>query len=154
MKDAVTAYLALRRAAGFEMASAEYLLDSFAHFCRGGGTKPTSSTQTAIEWAAHGPSAAQRDARLKAICRFARHIRVEDDRHELPPANYFGCRKTRRMPYIYSSNEIGRLLEAAGRLRPRGAMRAADIYHLDRAAGVHRLASLRGTGAEICRHHG
>ena len=30
MKDAVAAYLALRRAAGFEMASAEYLLDSFA----------------------------------------------------------------------------------------------------------------------------
>ena len=41
MKDAVTAYLALRRAAGFAMASAEYLLGSFAAFARG-GTKPTS----------------------------------------------------------------------------------------------------------------
>ena len=34
MKDAVAAYLALRRAAGFEMANAEYLLDSFARFRR------------------------------------------------------------------------------------------------------------------------
>ncbi len=32
MKDAVTAYLTLRRAAGYEMANAEYLLDSFARF--------------------------------------------------------------------------------------------------------------------------
>ena len=32
MKDAVAAYLALRRTAGFEMASAEYLLGSFARF--------------------------------------------------------------------------------------------------------------------------
>ena len=34
MKDAVAAYLALRRAAGFEMANAEYLLGSFAQLCR------------------------------------------------------------------------------------------------------------------------
>jgi hypothetical protein len=32
MKDAVAAHLALRRTAGFEMANAEYLLDSFARF--------------------------------------------------------------------------------------------------------------------------
>src|SRR5580693_312171 len=32
MKDAVAAYLVLRRAAGFEMANAEYLLGSFARF--------------------------------------------------------------------------------------------------------------------------
>ena len=66
MKDAVTAYLALRRAAGFEMASAEYLLGSFAIFA-GRRNETHVQTQTAIEWAAHGPSVAQRDARLKAI---------------------------------------------------------------------------------------
>ena len=123
MKDAVAAYLALRRTAGFAMANAEYLLDGFARFAAG-RNETHVRTQTAIDWAAAGASAARRDERLKAVCRFARHIRIEDDRHELPPANYFGCRKTRRMPYIYSSNEIGRLLEAAGRLRPRGAIRA------------------------------
>jgi integrase/recombinase XerD len=123
MKDAMAAYLALRRAAGFEMANAEYLLDSFARFATE-RNETHVRTQTAIDWAAQGASAARRDERLKAVYRFARHVHVEDDRHELPPANYFGCRKTRRMPYIYSSNEIGRLLEAADRLCPRGAMRA------------------------------
>ena len=123
MKDAVAAYLSLRRAAGFKMSNAEYLLGSFARFAAE-RNESRVHTQTAIDWAARGPSAAQRDARLKAICRFARYLRVEDDRHELPPVNYFGYCKTRRMPYIYSSDEIGRLLEGAGRLRPRGAMRA------------------------------
>jgi integrase/recombinase XerD len=99
MKDAVADWLALRRAAGFEMANAEYLLDSFARFAA--ERKETHvRAQTAIDWATQAASAVRRDERLKAVCRFARHVRVEDDRHELPPANYFGCHKTRRMPYI------------------------------------------------------
>jgi integrase/recombinase XerD len=123
MKDAVAAYLALRRAAGFQMANAEYLLNSFTR-CAAERNETHVRTQTAIDWSALGASAARRGERLKAICRFARHVRAEDDRHELPPANFFGRCMTRRIPYIYSSNEIGRLLEAAGRLRPRGAIRA------------------------------
>jgi integrase/recombinase XerD len=140
MKDAVAGYLALRRAAGFEMANAEYLLESFARFANE-RNETHLHTQTVIDWAARGPSAARRDERLKAVCRFARHVRVEDDRHELPPANYFGWVKTRRMPYIYSSNEIGRLLEAAGRLRPRGAMRAETYTTL--------IALLASTGLRV-----
>jgi integrase len=140
MKDAVADWLALRRAAGFEMANAEYLLGSFARFAA--ERKETHvRTQTAIDWATQAASAVRRDERLKAVCRFARHVRVEDDRHELPPANYFGCRKTRRMPYIYSSNEIGCLLEAASRLRPRGTIRAQTYSTL--------IALLASTGLRV-----
>ncbi len=99
MRDAVAAYLGLRRAAGFDMANAEYLLDSFARFATE-RSETHVHTQTAIDWAVQGPSAAQRNERLKAICRFSRHVRVEDARHELPPANYFRCRKTRRMDVV------------------------------------------------------
>jgi integrase/recombinase XerD len=140
MKDAVATYLALRRTAGFAMANAEYLLDSFAQFAAGRNEIHIRS-QAAIDWAAQGTSVARRDERLRAVCRFARHVRVEDDRHELPPANYFGYRKTRRMPYIYSSDEIGRLLEAAGRLRPRGAIRAQTYTTL--------IALLAATGLRV-----
>jgi integrase/recombinase XerD len=140
MKDAVAAYLALRRTAGFAMANAEYLLDSFARFAAG-RNETHIRRQAAIDWAAQGTSAARRDERLRAVCRFARHVRVEDDRHELPPANYFGCRKTRRMPYIYSSDEIGRLLKAASRLGPRGTMRAQTYATL--------IALLASTGLRV-----
>lgn len=88
MRD-VEAYLRLRRRAGFGMETAEFVLRSFARFAA--RRKQTLiRAQTALDWAALGPSVAQRDARLKAICRFARHIRAEDRRHELPPAKYFG----------------------------------------------------------------
>jgi integrase/recombinase XerD len=61
MKDAVAAYLNLRRAAGFEMTNVEYLLDSFARFAAERNDTRVL-TQTAIDWAAQGPSAARRDA--------------------------------------------------------------------------------------------
>ncbi len=61
MRDAVAAYLALRRAAGFEMANAEYLLDSFARFAAE-RNETHVHTQTAIDWAVRAPSAAQRSA--------------------------------------------------------------------------------------------
>jgi integrase/recombinase XerD len=140
MKDAVAAYLALRRAAGFEMANAEYRLGSFARFAAE-RNETQVHRQTAIDWAAQVVSLAGRDERLKTVCRFVRHVRSEDDRHELPPANYFGYRKTRRMPYIYSSSEIGRLVEAAGRLGPRGTMRAQTYVTL--------IALLASTGLRI-----
>ena len=45
-------------------------------------------------------------------------MRIEDPRHEEPPAHYFGARKKRRPPHIYSAQEIDRLIAAALRLRP------------------------------------
>src|SRR5208337_2096130 len=123
MLKAIEAYLALRRATGFAMLNAEYLLKSFAAFATERGQTHVHM-QTAIDWAARGPSVAQRDARLKAVCRFVRHVRAEDARHELPPVNHFGTRKTRRSPHIYSAAEIDRLIEAALRLRPKGGLRS------------------------------
>lgn len=140
MMAAVQAYLALRRAAGFDMSNAGYLLPSFAGFA----AKQNQThvlTETAITWAGQAPSVAQRDERLKTVCRFARYIRVEDRRHELPPANHFGWRKKRRVPYIYSNSEINRLVQAAGQLGPSGALRPHTYSTL--------LALLATTGLRI-----
>jgi integrase/recombinase XerD len=140
MKDAVERYLRLRRSTGFALSNDECLLASFARFA-GARNEAHIRAQTAIDWAAEGPSAAQRDARLKAVCRFARHVRAEDDRHELPPARYFGCRQKRRPPYIYTKGEIDRLIEAAAQLHPRGALRPHTYATL--------LALLASTGLRI-----
>lgn len=90
----VETYLTVRRVTGFAMQNAECLLKSFAAFAAEPGQTHVH-TQTAIDWAALGPSVAQRDARLKAVCLFERHVWGDDARHELPPANHFGARKTR-----------------------------------------------------------
>jgi len=153
MLKAIETYLGLRRATGFAMSNAGYLLKSFAAFVAMRGQSHVHA-QTAIDWAALGPSVAQRDARLKAVCRFVRHVQMEDDRHELPPANHFGARKRRRPPHIYSSAELDRLIEAALQLRPKGALRAetyATLIALLAATGLRISEALKLTIADVTR---
>jgi integrase len=117
MISLVQRYLAVRRAAGFELMNTEYLLRSFARWAAQ-RSETRIRSESAIAWASQTASVAQRHTRLKAICIFARYLRSEDPRHELPPANHFGYRKRRRVPHIYSAAEIRRLLNAALQLGP------------------------------------
>ena len=115
MMASVETYLAVRRAVGFTLSNTEYLLRSFANFAT--DRKETHiRTATAIDWASQAKSVAQRHTRHQTICRFAQYLRIEDSRHELPPANHFGYRKTRRVPHIYSRDEIDALVLAATRI--------------------------------------
>ena len=123
MMPAVEGYLALRRTVGFAMSNAGYLLRSFATFAAA-RREEHIRTATLIEWASQAGAVAQRHARYQAVCQFARHLRLEDARHESPPPNHFGYRKSRRVPHIYSAVEIDQLILAAGRLSPCGALRA------------------------------
>jgi integrase/recombinase XerD len=151
MLKTIETYLVLRRATGFAMSNAEYLLKSFAAFAAGRGQSHVH-TQTAIDWASLGPTVAQRDARLKAVCRFVRHVRIEEDRHELPPANHFGARKRRRPPHIYSAAELDRLIEVALQLRPRDGLRGqtyATLIALLAATGLRISEALKLTIADV-----
>ena len=153
MLKAIEAYLDLRRATGFAMSNAEYLLKSFAAFAAERGQTHVHA-QTAIDWAALGPSVAQRDARLKSVCRFVRHVQIEDGRHELPPANHFGAHKRRRPPHIYSDAEFNCLIEAALRLGPKGGLRSltyASLIALLSATGLRISEALKLTVADVTR---
>jgi integrase/recombinase XerD len=153
MLKAIEAYLDLRRATGFAMSNAEYLLKSFAAFAAERGQTHVHA-QTAIDWAALGPSVAQRDARLKAVYRFVRHVQIEDGRHELPPANHFGAHKKRRPPHIYSDAEFNCLIEAALRLGPKGGLRSltyASLIALLSATGLRISEALKLTVADVTR---
>ena len=115
MMASVETYLAVRRAVGFTLSNTEYLLRSFADFAAD-RKEAHIRTATAIDWASQAKSVAQRHTRHQTICRFAQYLRIEDSRHESPPANHFGYRKTRRVPHIYSRDEIDGLVLAATRL--------------------------------------
>ena len=115
MIAAVESYLAVRRAAGFTLSNTEYLLRSFAGFAMK-LKQPHVRTATAIDWASQAKSVAQRHTRYQTICRFAQYLCVEDPRHESPPANHFAYRLTRRVPRIYSRDEIADLVLAATKL--------------------------------------
>jgi integrase/recombinase XerD len=115
MIAAIETYLAVRRATGFALSNTEYLLRSFARFTT--DQKQTHiCTATVIRWASQARSVGQRHARYQAICLLAKYLRAEDPRHESLTPNYFGYRKVRRVPHIYSRDEIAGLLRAAARL--------------------------------------
>src|SRR5206468_6601260 len=99
-------------------------------------------TETVLGWAARAPSAAQRRNRLLVVRRFALHMQAEDARYEAPSALAFGkAKRERRMPHIYASDEISRLLRAAAQLHPTGSIRPATYTTL--------LALIASTGLRI-----
>lgn len=109
---AVETYLAVRRAAGFALRCGGSHLKSFAAFCEARKQHYVSS-DLAIEWAGLARSVPQCACRLGTIIRFARYLRAEDGRHEVPPA-VFGPEKFRRpTPYILTGKQIQQLVAAA-----------------------------------------
>ena len=118
----VQSYLTVRRAMGFALHSEGTLLQSFAAFSEGAG-KTHVCTETAVEWAGLARSTTTRARRLGQVIRFARYIRAEDNRHETPPA-IFGCEKgPRPTPYIFSIDDIRRLIQAASEFGKRNTFR-------------------------------
>ena len=145
MMDLVDSYLALRRAVGFELKMAEYMLRSFSRYASARGESYVR-TNTVIAWASKASSVAQRDVRLKTVVRFADHLHVEDQRHEVPPRDVFGYRKTRRVPFIYTKKQIRSLIEAAARLGPSGSLRPytySTLFALLAATGLRISEALK-----------
>jgi integrase len=86
------------------------------------------------------PSSAQRRNRLLTVRRFALAMRAEDARYEIPAVEALGgrCRK-RRIPHIYTPDEITRLVRAAARMPPQGLIRPlmyATLFGLLAATGL------------------
>ena len=112
LSQTVQNYIEARRAAGFKFETQAGLLRSFAAYAESRGEHYVRAN-TAIEWAGRVAKVPQRARRLWAVTRFARHARVDDPRHEVPPPAFGGARCPRRTPYILSQDEIARLLQAA-----------------------------------------
>lgn len=109
----VDSYLQIRRATGCGLKVVEPLLRNFAKFADV-RNQHYVVTQTAIEWANKSESPFQRDRRLKTVIRFAQYAHAEDERHEIPPDGVFGTRPRQRpVPFIFSVDEIARLMSVA-----------------------------------------
>ncbi len=120
--DGVDAYLCVRRAAGFELGVPEYLLRSYARYADE-RSQIYISTQSVIDWSSLAPSVGQRANRFNTVIRFARHMHVEDNRHEVPKRGVFGGRKKRKPPFIFTQTQMSELLQAATHLHPTNSIR-------------------------------
>jgi integrase/recombinase XerD len=113
--DLVEAYLAMRRACGFELKSDGSCLLSFAAFSDARG-QDYVCRETAVEWAGLARTVHQRARRIGHVIRFTRFARVEDPRHEMPTAIFGSEKGPRPVPYILSGEDIQRLVQAAFQL--------------------------------------
>jgi integrase/recombinase XerD len=113
----VDRYIALRRTLGYKLRKPARHLRVFADYATSCGEEHVR-TATVMAWVtAAGRTQEARAERFRNVALFARFLHAEDPRHEVLARNPFAVRKTRPVPYIYTPDEIARILDAAGKLR-------------------------------------
>jgi integrase/recombinase XerD len=124
LQNAIEDYIALRRSLGFKLDDMAADLTKFASFLEQKAA-PYITTALALEWAMqstdHLPSHWAR--RLGFVRVFARHWSATDPRTEIPAAGLLPFRAQRARPYLYTEQEIQRLLAAAKSLSPASGLR-------------------------------
>ena len=121
MRSRVQAYLAQRRALGFELDRQGRQLENFARYADGRRHRGFLTRQLAIQWACL-PKGAQRSywaGRLQVVRTFARYLLLTEPKTQIPPRHLFGPANRRQPPHLYSAAQIRLLLRRAGQLTGR-----------------------------------
>jgi integrase len=129
IREAVQEYLVMRRGLGFKLHDAGVALLKFVSYLENHGVSHIT-TKLALTWAQQATSVqpAEWARRLSFVRGFARHRSATDPRTEIPPCGLLPYRPRRANPYLYTDEEIKRLLEAALTLLPTGGLRPWTYY--------------------------
>jgi integrase len=115
--DDADRYIALRRSLGFKLARTARVLDAFTRYAVEQGDTHVRGA-TVIAWVASVSSTpGSYERRLREIAIFARFLYAEDCEHEVPRHLRSSRAVKRPAPYIYSREELTRMLDAAANLR-------------------------------------
>lgn len=150
LRESLEEYLAIRRCLGFILTTPARDLHNFVTFLEG-ESAPYITTQLALRWVQQATTVqpATRAARLATVRLFAAWRSATDFRTEVPPRGLIPHRYRRKQPYIYSDEEIGKIVQAArGLPSPKGlrahtystlfgllavtGMRVSEAVNLDR----------------------
>jgi integrase len=138
LNDSINTYLSMRRILGFELNTVQKYLASYMRFAAIAGDTHVR-THTAIKWAEQAASEDSRARRMDELIRFARFAHADDNQHEIPPNRVFCKRRLRRRPYIFTDDEVLRLLQEARQLGPTGSLRPhtySTLFGLLAATGL------------------
>jgi integrase len=140
-RKAVEDYIDLRRSLGFKLLEAKVGLISFASFLKQRRAAHITIA-LAMEWAQQDKTArpAEWARRLSFVRVFARHWSAYDPQTEVPPPGLLPYRPGRAHPYLYSKDEVRKLLQAARRLPSTHGLRGQTYYCL---LGVLAVTGLR-----------
>lgn len=110
-------YLTIRRSLGYSLVTEERILRKFVAFAERENAECVS-TALFLRWQeAFGSANKQTWARRLGIVRlFAQWLHCMDPKHEVPPQSLIPSRTRRPHPYIYSEDEVRRIVETAAEL--------------------------------------
>jgi integrase len=138
-------YVDQQRSLGFKFRVQHILLRGFVASAEESGDRFIKNARV-LTWAALAPSPEQRRNRLLTVRRFALAMHAENPRHQVSAADALGhAVAKRRSPYIYSVDEIARLLRAAAALEPAGSIRPTmygTLFGLLAATGMRIAEAL------------
>lgn len=122
-------YLRVRRTLGYKLERHGQVLSELITYLHQHGAS-TITSELAIAWARSTAGACPRywANRLGAARGFAAYLKTIDSETEIPPAGVFAGGYRRPAPYLWSQQDISRLLDAARALRP--ALKAATCEAL------------------------
>jgi integrase/recombinase XerD len=122
-------YLRLRRALGYKLERAGYLLPKLVTYVEAAGSA-TLTIELAVSWARLPANARPNHwaARLAVARGFARYLQTIEPTTQVPPAGVFPSRRHRPAPYLWSQRDLRRLLAGARTLR--SPLRAATYEAL------------------------
>lgn len=128
LQNAVTDYITMRRALGYKLREVSTLLSGFVSFLEQQGADHIT-IPLALQWAQRNPAVgpAEWARRLTCVRCFARYWSATDPRTQIPPWGLLSHRATRARPYLYTDEEVRRLLDAARQL---GGLRGLTYYCL------------------------
>lgn len=131
LRQALDEYIAVRRGLGFDLRLPACLLRNFVSFVEA-NEATFITTALAVRWAKQPRDAqpATWASRLGMVRRFANWRSVTDPRTEVPPEGLLPYRYSRNPPYIYSDDEIERLIGAASDLPSFKGLRASSFSTL------------------------
>lgn len=140
LRKALSDYLEIRRALGFKLRDAGTRLEKFVCFMES-IEEPVITTHLALSWAQHDKAIlpAGWAANLSHIRLFAEYCSGIEPRTEVPPVGILPSHYRRKSPYVFTSDQIRKLLNAANDLTPYHGLRPrtyVTIFGLLAATGL------------------
>jgi integrase/recombinase XerD len=118
-------YLKVRRSLGYDLSTSERVLKQFVSFLEA-KSEIYITSELFLQWKQVFGKADQSTwaHRLGMVRLFALWLHGSDPCHEVPPQSLIPGRYRRKQPYIYSEDEIRRIIKSAGNLPSKNGLRA------------------------------
>lgn len=124
----VDEYLEYKRSLGFKLTSEEDTLRSFAQYTISSGHDGTLTTEIVLEWASSNTDSDKTmGRRIEAIRPFSRYVHSFDEDAEIIHSLIYKNVHDRPTPYIYSEEEVIRLMDECRHLYSPDGIRAYSI---------------------------